>query len=376
MAGFENVVSSSGTALTPDQIRLIKRFTKNITILYDGDQAGIMASFRGIDLILEQGMNVRIIMFPPDEDPDSYVRNHRSAETKEFLSQEKDFIRFKTGILLEETKGDPVKKGSLIREIVETIALIPDSIYRNVYIKECSSLLDMPEQTLMNELNKIIRQKFKKEQPYKDAYMPEPEPDKAPLQKDVDYTDSEFQEREIIRLLLQYGKAELKYVNKIEDENKRILKQEVVTHVSKYLVAAISADDLGFKNPVYQMIYEEYRLSLRRDEIPGDGDFINHEMEQVRITAVDLLSSRYELSANWEKNKIMVNGEADKLKTLVDSSLLAFKIKKIELQIADLQEKIKASENDENLEFLLREIYGLKNISQKFNKDLSRIITH
>ena len=209
-AGFENVVSSSGTALTPDQIRLIKRFTKNITILYDGDQAGIMASFRGIDLILEQGMNVRIIMFPPDEDPDSYVRNHRSAETREFLSGEKDFIRFKTGLLLEGTKGDPVKKGGLIREIVETIALIPDNIYRNVYIKECSSLLDTPEQVLINELNKILRRKFKDENK-KDSYLPDPEPVNIPQQKDVDHTNSEFQEREIIRLLLQYGKEEIKF---------------------------------------------------------------------------------------------------------------------------------------------------------------------
>ncbi|MCD4723848.1 MAG: DNA primase, partial [Bacteroidales bacterium] len=149
-AGFENVVASSGTALTPDQIRLIKRFTKNITILYDGDEAGIKASFRGIDLILEQGMNVKIIMFPPDEDPDSYVRNHRTAETKDFFAQEKDFIRFKTGILLEETAGDPVKRAGLIREIVETIALIPDTIYRSVYIKECSTLLDTSEQILVN----------------------------------------------------------------------------------------------------------------------------------------------------------------------------------------------------------------------------------
>jgi DNA primase len=223
-AGFENVVSSSGTALTVDQIRLIKRFTKNITILYDGDEAGIMASFRGIDLILEQGLNVRIIMFPPDEDPDSYVRNHRTAETKDFLSQEKDFIRFKTSLLLEGTKGDPVKKGGLIRQIVETISLIPDSIYRNVYIKECSTLLDTPEQILINELNKILRKKYKQDGHDPRDYYQDVEPVTIPQPKDVDYTNSEFQEREIIRLLLQYGteEIELKKANETDSDSLQV----------------------------------------------------------------------------------------------------------------------------------------------------------
>lgn len=373
-AGIENVVSSSGTALTVDQIRLIKRFTKNITILYDGDQAGIMASFRGIDLILEQGMNVRIIMFPPDEDPDSYVRNHRTAETKEFLAQEKDFIRFKTGLLLEETKGDPVKKGGLIRQIVETIALIPDSIYRNVYIKECSSLLDTPEQILVNELNKIIRNKNWKDQKDTSTYIPEEEPISVPKPTEVDYTNSEFQEREIIRLLMQYGREDIKLTKKSKEEG--FPPEEVTVKAGKYLVSAIKADDLGFVNAVYQMIFDEYHKILGLDEIPNENDFINHEMDQIRSTAVDLLTTPYELSMNWEKNRIYVNTEDMKLNILVDSCLLSFKIKKIEARIAVLQEKVKETAEMEDLEFLLREMRDLKMISRKFNADLSRIITH
>ncbi|MCK5080181.1 MAG: DNA primase [Bacteroidales bacterium] len=375
-AGFENVVASSGTALTTDQIRLIKRFTKNITILYDGDQAGIMASFRGIDLILEQGMNVRIIMFPPDEDPDSYVRNHRTAETKEFLAQEKDFIRFKTSLLLEGTKGDPVKKAGLIREIVETISLIPDSIYRSVYIKECSSLLDTPEQILVNELNKIIRKKFRKEQQDKNRYIPDQEPETIPQSRDVDHTNSVFQEREIIRVLLQYGKEEIKLEREKKDEDGNTYTENISVTIGKYLVTAIRADDLTFNNAVYQMIFDEYQQKLSHDQDVDEKDFINHEMEQVRSTSADLLSSPYELSENWEKKRIYVNQEDSRLNMLVDSSLLSFKIKKIESKMSSIQQQIKDNTSEEDQEFLLRELYGLKNISRKFNADLSRIITH
>ena len=375
-AGFENVVASSGTALTTDQIRLIKRFTRNITILYDGDEAGIMASFRGIDMILEQGMNVRIIMFPPDEDPDSYVRNHRTAETKEFLAEEKDFIRFKTSLLLEDAKGDPVRKAGLTRQIVETISLIPDPIYRNVYIKECSSILDAPEQVLINELNKILRQKLRKEQPDEQAYIPDAEPETIAQPKDIDHTDSEYQEKEIIRLMLQYGHEEITRQREVEDEKGLKRKQDIKLVVGRYLVSSINSDDLNFNNSVYQLIFDEYNKMLNQDVQPDEKDFINHEMEQVRSTAADLLSTPYYLSENWEKNKIYVSTEFARLHRLVDSTLLAFKIKKVEARISELQDRIKGNPSDDDLDFLLKEMKDLKNISRRFNADLSRIITH
>jgi len=374
-AGFENVVASSGTALTPDQIRLIKRFTKNITILYDGDEAGIKASFRGIDLILEQGMNVKIIMFPPDEDPDSYVRNHRTAETKDFLAQEKDFIRFKTGILLEETAGDPVKRAGLIREIVETIALIPDTIYRSVYIKECSTLLDTSEQILVNELNKIIRKKNWKTKQDKDEYIPDIPPDTVPQSQEVDLASSEFQEREVIRLLLVYGEKEILLDKKIEEEGK-IRIEKIPISVTKYLVPSVKADDLKFNNPVYQMIFDEYHRALLEGRNLDEKDFIDHEMEQIRVNVANLLSSRYELSENWKKRKIFVSSEESMLKVLVESSLLSFKIKMLESQITVLQQQIQEQGTEDDLDLLLIEMKGLKNISRKFNADLSRIITH
>lgn len=327
-------------------------------------------------MILEQGMNVRIIMFPADEDPDTYVRNHRTAETKEFLAQEKDFIRFKTSLLLDEAGGDPVKKANLIREIVETISLIPDGIYRNVYIKECSSLLDTPEQILVNELNKIIRKKYKDEQQGRDQYVPDQVPDPIPQPRDVDHTDSESQEKEIIRLLLQYGKDDISFEKDVTDEGGISRKENVSISIGKYLVAAIKADDLGFNNPIYQMIFDEYSKMLMQGGSVNEKDFINHEMEQVRSTCADLLSSPYELSENWEIKRIYVNREESKLNMLVDSSLLSFKIKKIETNIATIQQKLKQTESEEDQDFLLKELFDLKNISNKFNKDLSRIVTH
>jgi len=278
--------------------------------------------------------------------------------------------------LLEGTKGDPVKKAGLIREIVETISLIPDSIYRNVYIKECSSLLDTPEQILVNELNKIIRKKFRKEQHDKDQYIPDQEPESIPQSRDVDHTNSVFQEREIIRLLLQYGKEEIELEREKKDEDGNTHTENISVSIGKYLVTAIRADDLTFNNAVYQMIFDEYQQKLSQDQDVDEKDFINHEMEQVRSTTADLLSSPYELSDNWEKNKIYVNREDSRLTMLVDSSLLSFKIKKIETKISSIQQQIKINPSEEDQEFLLRELYGLKNISRKFNADLSRIITH
>jgi DNA primase len=163
-SGVENVVASSGTALTTDQIKLIKRFTNNVTVLYDGDFAGIKAGLRGVDMILAEGMNVRVVMFPEGEDPDSFARSHRSSEVKEYITdQAQDFISFKTNLLSDEAQSDPIKRAGLIKEIVQSISVIPDAITRQVYVRECSSMLEMPEQTLMNELNKLLHKKFKDE---------------------------------------------------------------------------------------------------------------------------------------------------------------------------------------------------------------------
>ncbi|MCB0807086.1 MAG: toprim domain-containing protein, partial [Bacteroidales bacterium] len=375
-AGFENVVASSGTSLTTGQIRLIKRYTPNITILYDGDEAGIKASFRGIDMILEQGMNVKIVMFPEGEDPDSYVRSHRSIEVEEFIDgQARDFIRFKTDILLKEAQDDPVKKAGMIRDIVETIAVIPDQITRSVYVKECSGMMDMAEQTLMNELNKIIRKKFRKstarEEPEEDFMIEDATSEK---QVELDLNDAAFQEKDVIRLLLNYGNREIEF-DHLDEFNKKIT---IPVKVADFIVNDLNADEITFSKPEYQKIFDEFSAHIEKGKIPDEKYFINHEKRSIANTAIELLTTPYELSENWEiRARIEVVTEDQKLRTAVYNSLLSFKARKIEQHIAENQEQIKTAEKEERYEDipeLLKKQQDLKQISRSINEQLGRVV--
>lgn len=376
-AGFENVVASSGTSLTTDQIRLIKRYTPNITILYDGDEAGLKASFRGIDMILEQGMNVKVVMFPEGEDPDSFVRSHRSIEVEEFLANNsKDFIQFKTNILLKEAKDDPIKRAGLIREIVQSISLIPDQIIRSVYVRECSVMMEMAEQTLMNELNKIIRKKFKQSKPYKEPeQFPEIPEQQAEKQIDVNFHDTTFQEKDIIRLLLNYGQKEIEFEG--EDENQR--KTIFTISVAGFIVNDINNDDIKFSNAIFQKIFDEYVELIAEEKLPDEKHFINHDKKEIASRAIDLLTTPYELSDQWEtKARIEVVTEEQKLKDAVFNSVLSFKAKKIEQLITEKQSELKQAEieeKDETIPDLLKNLQELKAISRHINSQLGRVIT-
>lgn len=376
-AGFENVVASSGTSLTTDQIRLIKRYTPNITILYDGDEAGLKASFRGIDMILEQGMNVKVVMFPQGEDPDSYVRNNRSADVETFLdTQAKDFIQFKTGILLNETKNDPVKKAGMIKEIVQSISVIPDAITRSVYIKECSFMMEMTEQTLVNELNKLLRKKFRQNTP---EVPEEPIVDisETPSAKqiDIDHIDSSYQEKDVIRLLLNYGKEEIEFEQLNEDDQKII----VPVKVAHFIIQDIENDELKFGNETYQLIFDEYLEFIHRDEFPDEKYFIMHPRKSISEMVINLVHSPYELSSQWESRaRIEVGTEIQKLKAAILNSVLSFKAKKIEQLISENQNQIKESNGAEQYELmpeLLKRQKELKDISKDIYFQLGRIIT-
>ncbi len=376
-AGFENVVASSGTSLTTDQIRLIKRYTPNITILYDGDEAGLKASFRGIDMILEQGMNVKLVMFPDGEDPDSYVRSHRTAEVEAFLESEaKDFIQFKTNILLSETRNDPVKRAGTIKEIVQSISVIPDAITRSVYVRECSILMDMTEQTLMNELNKLLRKKFRQNMPDmpEDVALEEKE-SPAEQQFEVGFRDSTYQERDVIRLLLNFGQDEIEF----EQTNDEGEKEAVAWKVAHFIVYDLQRDEITFTHEPYQKIFDDYVDFMERDELPDEKHFINHTNKSVASAAIDLLTSPYQLSENWESvARIEVVTEAIKLKAAVENSVLSFKAKKIEILIAENQQEIKeaeAAERYENFPDLLNRQKELKAISKEINRQLGRVIT-
>ncbi|MDX9906255.1 MAG: DNA primase [Bacteroidales bacterium] len=369
-AGIENVVASSGTALTEEQIRLIKRYTPNITILYDGDPAGIKASFRGIDMVLEQGMNVRIVLFPDGEDPDSYARKHRRAELEELITAgAQDFIRFKTSLLLKEAANDPIKRAGLIKEIVGSISLIPDPIYRSVYIKECSTLMDVQEQMLMSSLNKILYQKNRK-QAEQEAARQEVEIPEMPAPKQVEQVNQEIESQEyhLIRLLLLYSNYDIEITE--QDE----LAQKI--SVARYIIEEVNKDDLKFANPVYQKIFDLYNLALLEGNEPDEKLLINDGQDQELISEViTILSSRYELSENWLKKRILVNSEKEKLLFAVESTLLSFKEKTIDRMINEILQEIKVTSSEEDIMLLQTRHKNYKEISIKINQKLGRIIT-
>lgn len=373
-AGIENVVASSGTSLTHDQIRMILRYTKQVTILYDGDPAGVKASFRGIDMIVEEGMDVKIVLFPDGEDPDSYARNHHPDEVEAFITRHADnFILFKTRLLLEETKGDPIRKAGLIKEIVNTIGLIPDGISRTLYIKECSALMNVPEQVLMNEVRKILRNRIKKQLP--GVEKPEDigwqEDTTAPSQEELDLISDDFQERELIRQLLLYGREPLTLQRKDEEGNEVPFSMPV----AEFIVVDILRDDLGFENALYGRMFDEFVKSRERDEIPDDAFFKLHSDPEIAHAAIDLMVSQYELSKNWEKNRIIVEEEPKHIKELVLSAMLSFKAKKLDKIIAAKQKEMREVTDQKEVELLLAELRDLKASNIQINRELGRIIT-
>lgn len=372
-AGIENVVASSGTALTEEQIRLIKRYTLNITILYDGDPAGIKASFRGIDMVLEQGMNVRVVLFPDGEDPDSYARKYRRAELEELITKKaQDFIRFKTSLLLKEAANDPIKRAGLIKEIVGSISLIPDPIYRSVYIKECSTLLEVQEQMLLSSLNKILYQRNRKEAE-QEAARQEADYQEMPATKQVEaeVTSSEYQERDMIRMLLLYANIDIELEEK-DEEGQQVLHR---IPVSKYILEELQRDDLSFSNPVYQKIFDLYVDAVLNKKNPDELIFTyGTDNELFRNTVNGLTFSRYELSQNWLKNRIQVVSEKEVLLKALETTILSFKAKTVDRMMGEVQQKLKLATDHEDVLIWLSKQKNLKDISRKINARLGRII--
>ncbi|MCX6232148.1 MAG: DNA primase [Bacteroidetes bacterium] len=374
-AGIENVVSSSGTSLTTEQIRLISRYTKNITILYDGDAAGIKASFRGIDMILEEGMNVKIVLFPDGEDPDSFTRKNRSAEVQEYIQQNaNNFILFKTNLLLEEAAHDPIKKAELVKEIVNTISLIPDSISRSIYTKECSAMMNIPEQTLLNELNKLLRKKFSKKTTGEgEESFPEIAVIAEKQTEEVDFEEAEFQERDIIRLLLNFGTKEIN-VQATNEDNEKVSKK---ISIAQFIVNDILCDEFSFNNKNYQLIFNAFAEAIAADSLPNDQHFMHHADENIRNTAINLISSPYSLSENWQKmHRIFVPTEDETLilEESVNHSVYSFKLKKIEAMLASNAKEIKELTNDEDVIILMEKQKRLLTIKKMISAALGRII--
>ncbi|MBL4577425.1 MAG: DNA primase [Flavobacteriales bacterium] len=372
-AGIQNVVSSSGTSLTEDQIRLIKRITNNITILYDGDPAGIKASFRGIDLILQEGLNVRIVLFPEGEDPDSYARKVSEEELHDFLKENsKDFISFKTGLLLEEASSDPVKKSALIREILESVAVIPDAISRSTYLNECGRILNISEQILISELNKMRRKNVEQRRRMGGDYRHEPievpineyksgfpgESENANI-KDTSFS-VEPQERNVMRFLLNFGDSKIELEEK-EEGNKDEDQGEGAFTVEQFIVHEITNDGFEFEKAVYGKIFTEYVEAVGNKNTLDQQYFLNHSDPDVAALCVDLVFEAHILSKNWEdKHQVHVMTEEMMLRKAVERTVYALKIAKIKKLMAENQEKLVASKDESSRSDLLKEYDGLK----------------
>lgn len=372
--GIENVVASSGTSLTMEQIRLVKRYTKNITMLYDGDSAGIHAALRGTDMILGEGMNVRIVVLPPEHDPDTFGRDFSAEYVSNYLKDNaKDFIRFKTELLLKDAENDPIKRGQVIRDIVETISVIPDSIFRITYVKECSRLLDMPEQTLTNELNKILRAKMKKTLGIDDNVVSETETTTATPKQEETVEDQlpagYYQERELVKLLLMYGQ-EMIVDERIDEDDNRILEQ---VSVAQFIVDDLKNDGFLFTNAVNKKIFDLFDQALDEGRIPDDQFFVSHEDETIAQLAADLLSSPYKLD-RWEKHGIFVKREEDVLKATVLSSIYRYKDLIVEERRKAIEEELKTATDPDDQLILLKQKKDLDDIRKTINKELGIVI--
>ena len=327
-SGIENVVASSGTALTSDQIRLVNRLTKNITVLFDGDAAGIRASIRGIDLILEQGMNVKVVTFPDGEDPDSFAKKHSEVALREYLEESsQDFINFKVSLLMKEASNDPVKKAGLIRDIVTSISKIPDSIQREVYVQECSRIMEISERVLFSELAQLISKNtkdFNKNQ-QKDKQSFEVVKKQTEQLKEV---DSLFiLEREIIRILLLFGNQETDFVDFIEVEDEEgimhLEKEKYTNQVSKELYLNLQDDEIEFSNEIFKNIYYEMIHQLNQEDKIEMEAFINHPNTNISsiVTSILMDDEKYTLS-DWERKNIFVTESEEVLSKLVTDAIL------------------------------------------------------
>lgn len=384
-SGIENVVSSSGTALTVDQIRLIKKYTSNITIIYDGDPAGIKASLRGIGLVLAEDMNVKIVLLPEPEDPDSFVKKNRTAEVKRYFEENaQNFILFKSNLLLSETKNDPIKKAAVISEIIEDISLIPNNISRSIYIKECASIFDIPENSLIGQLNKLLAKRLKKsiqrqnpqeEDSSGNEFLSEV-PD-APKQINVDYYNAQYQELAIIQVLINYG--HLNIVIDISDESGNKIIQSF--NVADFIIKDITTDEIEFTHPLYKKMYDFYKQIHYKVNVDKISFFTSHEDKEVRQLSIDLMSFPYAISKEWEnKFEIYTSDITDEksgiLKDYVMSVLYKLKLRNIEIEIHNLEEKLKSKPEFEEVMEIMTNINMYTKIRNLLCGKLNIIITH
>ena len=377
-AGITNVVSSSGTSLTHGQIKLIRRYTPNVTILYDGDAAGIKASFRGIDLLLEEGLNVRVVLFPDGDDPDSYSKKVSSAELDDYIkSNTKDFVTFKAEILLQGTT-DPIQRSKLIHDIVHSISLIPDQISRTVYTKEIAKRFDIDQTIVEQELVKLRKKALGKQNTEPGQTVPEVDYSvtrkskiEQPNSNDHEIDDQiNATEYDLIRILIKYGTL-------VIPDEKRELSLEDVT-VAQLICNELFRDELTFNHPTLQKIYEYANEGINQQKTTFQAKhYLRSEDQDIVQIVSEIETDRHELSHNWLKDKnIETNYEIDKLKAAVSSSILAFKTDKLQQRINEIRKKISQLGDDEieKMEELLIDQINYERAKMRFAEQLGRII--
>lgn len=357
-SGIENVVSSSGTSLTPGQIRLIHRFTNNITVLYDGDMAGIKASIRGIDMLLEEGMNIKVVLLPDGDDPDSFARKHNATDFQAYISaHEVDFIRFKTNLLLDDAGKDPIKRAGLIGDIVRSISVIPEAIVRSVYMKECSQLLKVEEKLLVAEVAKLkekMAEKDAKPGSY-NASTPPPVENGIPLPGEIPppyeslipqegKEGQEFYqlERLIIRTVIRYGEQIL---CEVADENEN----PVPVSVIEYIVGDLKEDDLSFHNPLHRRILSEAAAHMHDKDFKSRRYFLAHPDQEISRLSAELLNNRYQLSKYHTKGQKLPT-EEERLLEVVPNLMINFKNAIVEEELKHIMFALQNPENANNVD--------------------------
>ncbi len=368
-SGIENVVASSGTSLTPGQIRLIHRFTENVTVIYDGDAAGIKASIRGIDLLLEEGLNIKVLLLPDGEDPDSFARKHNSTDFIDYVDQKSsDFIRFKTNLLLADAGNDPIKRAGLVQDIVKSIAIIPNNIIRGEYVKECSTLLNVDEQMLYHQINQLKHTEQEKNvtrYPPQDLFLPPEHSEPSESTRESSKFDSE--ERNILQVLVRFG--ELVFYH---DEN-----QQPVS-VGEFIIEELERDAIVFTSPVHALMLAEFKKQCHQANFVSERFFVHHSDPEISILSADLISEKYTLSKIHSKIK-KVDSDADRLNDLVPRVVYEFKNSlMLEMIKQKLLEMKVANDNKNNqlVDEIMREMANLDRIKKQLSKTLGDRIIH
>ena len=369
LSGIENVVASSGTSLTENQIKLIKRFTDNVTVLFDGDSAGIKASLRGIDMLLEGGLNVKAVVFPDGDDPDSYSRKVGSQAFTDYLEKNaQDFIAFKIGLHADEASNDPIKRADLIKQVVASLSKIADPIIRSVYVRQSASLLEIEEEIIQVELNKIIL-KVQKDQYFRDQRDDEtqetPFENFLPTKEEgISFsTQLEAQEREMMRMLVNYG------FEMVSEE----------LSVCEYLLQ--ETQELVFETPVFNKILKLYKEALANGILPQPQHFLTSQDAEVRNEIITMISRKHEISKLWEERfQIFTISEADDLAKSVYDNILRLKQKVVKKMLEEARSKIKEAqdqkESNEIMDERLKVYMELKHYQTEIDKQLGIVISN